>query len=285
MKTPFPRIVVGALGLAAGAASVPAASLLTYGHVDLIDLAWDGASLVPHSRVYIDAKVDDVLVTSDTDFAPGQLTLVVSPQAFTAYGDGLSPAERAALGITGEAGLWVLPQSEDAWLPFAGLSTGTLDPQEWSGDLVIRLLDLSGPGHFSMWQTDPQSHELEFLVSTVDGLDADDRLTARAGVHVHYNWGFTAPGDYVATYAITGAHVTAGPQSIQASYRFHVIPEPSLAVLTLGGLGAAWLRRQRVTGEKKDRHALRAVAVCIDLNPAGAGLVGSGFRLGKRFLH
>jgi surface-anchored protein len=61
--------------------------------------------------------------------------------------------------------------------------------------IKLQVLDVRGPGHFSAWQTDSFG-AVTVWVATSDGLTASDVLFSVPGAHIHYNWGFTVPGDY-----------------------------------------------------------------------------------------
>lgn len=70
---------------------------------------------------------------------------------------------------------------------------------EW---IKVELRDFSGPGEFSAWQnSQPPSG---WWISTVDGgRTYDPALYIEPGGHNHYNFGFTAPGTYDATFEVS----------------------------------------------------------------------------------
>lgn len=160
-------------------------------------------------------------------------------------------------GATAGQTFWVLPQVEVPGILFLGIGSEEMsgstfdayfesDPRinangRW---ITLSVVDVRGPGHFSVWQTSPLGQIVPW-VSTVDGLGASDRLFMREGGHVHFNWGFTEIGlyqvDIVASARIGGNVVTSDVQT----YNFGVEAVPEPATLAALGLGAALLIRRR----------------------------------------
>ncbi len=104
--------------------------------------------------------------------------------------------------------VWILPQLQNPaglWLGTSSESTPSnafasyfeSDPRigftaPW---MKISVLDVRGPGEFSMWQTDTFG-AVTVWVATSDGLQASDVFFSLPGSHVHYNFGLTEPGTY-----------------------------------------------------------------------------------------
>jgi surface-anchored protein len=61
--------------------------------------------------------------------------------------------------------------------------------------MQVRVLDVRGPGDFSVWQTGSFGDVRAFVASS-DGLDEQDVFRATIGSHTHAHLGFTAPGRY-----------------------------------------------------------------------------------------
>jgi surface-anchored protein len=107
--------------------------------------------------------------------------------------------------------IWIVPISpRDPNLLQLGVSgeripSGTLgayqetDPR-LAGDpfpfpwIRLDLVDIQGPGFFSVWQTDSFGNPTVWI-ATAGNPNSDTFFTAPGG-HVDYNWAFTAPGDY-----------------------------------------------------------------------------------------
>jgi surface-anchored protein len=60
--------------------------------------------------------------------------------------------------------------------------------------------------------------------------------------HIHYNWGFSAPGTYTFDMKATFGAL----ESAVETYTFNVIPEPSSGALLLIGLAGLMAARKRV---------------------------------------
>ena len=150
-------------------------------------------------------------------------------------------------GVAAGQPLFVLPQSQTPSLPFLGIGAEGVATSTFVGPISLWLTAVSGPGAFSLFQTDAFGAITPFMASA-DGITAADTLDVFAGSHVHYAWSFTQPGTYdltmVASATLPGGSVTA---SDPATFRFVVVPEPSALALGViaacGGLAA--LRRRR----------------------------------------
>jgi surface-anchored protein len=103
---------------------------------------------------------------------------------------------------------WLMPQNQDQLQLYLGINSestpfGTFatyfesDPRinqtgEW---IKFSLIDVRGPGYFSVWQTGGVGNVNLWMASS-DGIDSSDALFSLSDGHLHYNWGFTAPGLY-----------------------------------------------------------------------------------------
>jgi surface-anchored protein len=219
-----------------------AASLLTGGHIDgpafgyvsNADVALDPMltqGFEPHFHNEGGANgavVDGVVQVDESEFEPGDLIVVVPELSITT--------------VNSTSYFW-LPETEQAaannGTPFLGIGLEELAATDWVGGTVsLKLLSITGPGDFLLWQDDGFNGANVFFDSV------GDSFTLTAGSHTHYNWGFTETGTYGLEFEISGTHVDDGLQSGSAVYTFQVVPEPTTAVL--GALGAlALLRRRR----------------------------------------
>ena len=218
---------------------VSAASFLTLGHMDapafgyvsMAEAALDntltqGFEPHMHNAGGADgATIDGVKVTDESEYEPGDVTIVI-PITSTTTLDGTS--------------YYWLPQDElDAannGTPFLGVGLEELDPNDW-GDFVVWLdfRFVSGPGSVVIWQ-DGFTPDIFFTSS------GGSRSLA-AGSHTHFNWGFTALGNYELEFTISGNHEDDGFQRASGIYSFAVVPEPSTALL--GAFGVLGLLRRR----------------------------------------
>jgi surface-anchored protein len=208
-------LITGALvATALAAAALPAQAsdrvVLSQGHVDVLDIAFEDGEL--------EVSVHDETVEPDVERDPDDVLFQVKPEAETTVPD---TAQFAFLGDPGDP-VWILPQDNDPNLLFAGLGTEEVEPGVFKDDtLRIRLVSACGPADFSMFTVDALD-QVQILADSGDGLP--DVTTIEAGVHQHLNWGFEAEGDYVLTFVVTGRlaannhRVSSGPVDIH----FHV---------------------------------------------------------------
>ncbi len=197
--------VAGALPANASTAST---TVLSQGHVDVLDIAYEDGELAVHVHDEVTGELD-----------PCSVVLKVKPEARTTV-----PADPAYafLGAAGDP-VWVLPQVEDPNLLFAGLATEEIAAGQLAGDSVtIKLTSVYGPGDVSVFTTD-EFGAPSIIFDEGDGLPDTHNLAA--GVHQHANWAFEAAGWYWLTFkvtakdAFTGAHLSSGPVTI----RFQVV--------------------------------------------------------------
>jgi surface-anchored protein len=208
-------LVAGALVAAALTVGVVPAQashrvVLSEGHVDVLDIAFEDGQL--------DVVVHDETVEPGVERDPDTVLFQVKPEAETTVPDG---AQFAFLGDVGDP-VWILPQDNVEGLLFAGLSTEELEPGVVKNDTVnIRLVNVCGPADVSMFTIDALDQVVR-LADSGDGLP--DVTTLAAGLHEHLNWGFEAEGNYQLTFVVTARlasnnhFVSSGPVNI----RFHV---------------------------------------------------------------
>ena len=232
-------------------ATAHATSFLTSGHVDVIGIGFDAGELHPHSHATEGAVIDGValLPGEELEAAPGELVIVAPADSYVLRQTGIL---WAPIGVGASEGFWMLPESEQPGLPFAGIGLEELDPAEWAGTLTLTLTaaNLPSGAYFSFWQTDVFG-DPTFFVSTADGISASDTMSLTAGSHNHVGWGFTKPGTYELTFEIGGVYQPEGqPEGLSktatATYSFLVVPEPTTPMLALLGVCPVLVRRRRL---------------------------------------
>ncbi|MCW5558239.1 MAG: choice-of-anchor M domain-containing protein, partial [Verrucomicrobiae bacterium] len=113
------------------------------------------------------------------------------------------------LGVAAGEPVWVLPQTRQPGVPYPGIGAFETaadtfapyletDPRiDTAGRWIrVELVDLRGPdgGHFSLYSSDLL--EPKVWMASADGITAVDAVWALPGTHAHYNWAFTARGNY-----------------------------------------------------------------------------------------
>ncbi|CAN5912599.1 hypothetical protein BH23PLA1_BH23PLA1_18190 [soil metagenome] len=116
----------------------------------------------------------------------------------------------------------------------------------------------SGPGRFSFF-TDGGTLLMSSDLSAFGGTTVPNQVNITS--HVHFNWAFTQPGDYVLPFRVSQTLDGNQINSEWVNFNFQVVPEPTSFVLM--GLGASVfglaLRRRRLRQAKgKGEESLTA---------------------------
>jgi len=198
------------LALAAGSIALLAAScdlaepphLLQVGHVDGFAVHVDDGELEVH--IHDDSGAEPVErdpASTVLHALPGTKTQVPNNPNF------------AFLGPAG-ADVWILPQTQRPDILWLGWETQGISPGVLQGNqLTWRVTGVDGPGDFSVFTVGAFGAPT-VIFNSADGLP--DSRVVPTGVHVHGNWGFTAPGEYTVTFEATatladGTPVSSGP--------------------------------------------------------------------------
>lgn len=173
--------------LLAWASPAQAGSLvvLSQGHVDIVDVAYeDGA---------FEIAVHDE--TGERD--PASVLFRAKPESAVTVPD---DSRYAFLGTPG-ATVHILPEVENEALLFPGLAAEEVEPGVFAGDTVsIRFKKVIGPDGVSLFTTDSTGNPT-VLVDSENGLP--DSITLPAGTHAHQNWAFEKPGYYAIKVDVT----------------------------------------------------------------------------------
>ena len=149
------------------------------------------------------------------------------------------------LGVPAGHAVWIAPQTNQPGKVFLGIGLEELHVDDWlNGEVTLELTGVSGPGEFSLYQTDV------FGSPTVKLDNIGDSFVLAVGSHSHYFWAFTQPGFYDVTFEFSGTFSEDGfvnSESVAASgtFGFQVIPTPGAAAAGLVAMGVAGMRRRR----------------------------------------
>ena len=165
-------------------------TMLTDEHVDLLAPVLDG------DRLALRAKVGTA--TDHAYYDPAELLVQVKdPEAAGSVPAG---AEYSFLGAAGDP-LWLIPQTQNAEIVWAGWSTEDLEPGALQGDAVeLTLTGATGPGEVEVFQTSGLGGGPVRIFSSADDLPPRQQ---GVGQHVHANWAFSELGEYVLTFEVT----------------------------------------------------------------------------------
>jgi surface-anchored protein len=191
-------------------------AVLTHEHVDALCVLYApaGSNLLSLVAWHRDAELD--LPTNQVIFVVNTQAMIALPSG-TPFGDGGQP-------------FWILPQSQTPNLLYLGAANTERVPDGvFSGPrpLTISLKRLEGPGYLMAWQaTGPGQYNIR--INTRDGVDTNDSFNPLVPAHEHFNWGFSSPGVYSATFQVTGQRLGESTNifSPESTFVFHVLPLP-----------------------------------------------------------
>ncbi|GIF42262.1 choice-of-anchor M domain-containing protein [Actinoplanes xinjiangensis] len=217
MRKPL-RLLLGSGILAAAllGTAVPAQAagtvVLSAGHVDVVDLAYEDGVL--------EIGVHDETVEPDVEREVDDVIFLVRNAAKTTVPDDPS---FGFLGATGKP-VWILPEIQNEELIWPGIATEEIENGVFTADTVtLKFEKVTGSGRFAIF-TENAVGSPNVLVDSGDGLP--DALPLTTGTHQHTSWAFQKAGVYLikvratAKLAATGQTVTSEP----AVYKFVVQP-------------------------------------------------------------
>lgn len=217
--------------LVLSASGLQAVTTFSSGHVDIIE--------VEYEQVGTNAPTLHLGVHADQHYEPGDVLLEVGRMAFTSTSI-FSSTIRSFLG----SDAWILPVDlqEAANLGVIEGGVGKVGfPNSNAVTFTLVGAGPNNPGNFVLF-TAANAVRLSATGDTV----GNSTFSITAG-HIHYNWGFSAPGTYLFDLKASYHDAVFGLlESSVETYTFNVIPEPSSGVLLVaGGTILAAIRRRR----------------------------------------
>jgi surface-anchored protein len=196
---------------------------ISSGHVDIFEAEYEsiGGSNSVHLGVHTDFG----------HYEPGDVILEVGNAAYTNTA-AFSPSIVSLLG----SNAWILPADVEVALPL-GVIEGGVAKTGFNGAATFTMLGAgpNNPGNFALFTSGSSIR----LSSTGDSVGTNSFSISND--HVHYNWGFSAPGIY--TFDMQASY--GGEQSAVETYTFNVVPEPSTYALLGAGAGILLMARYR----------------------------------------
>ncbi|MDO8183968.1 choice-of-anchor M domain-containing protein [Conexibacter sp. JD483] len=263
----------------AGAATLPTQERLplSIGHVDAVAPSWaDG-------RLTIGLH-DDSGENGSVERDPGEVLLHAKPESEVEIPAGIDPAFYAVWGPAGSK-VWLLPQTQNPDLLWAGWSSETIPDGTFSGNAITwRLLSVSGPGWLKIFDDSP----FGLPQMKLDGSGPLPVSTEmRTATHAHFNWLFSAKGLYrirfevSATPAGADGPVSSGPVEYRAFVGDLVdLPDDPIAPeLSIAGLHGSYAPGEQVElsavqspqGELDHYHWFARCGSATDFAEVGGG--------------
>jgi surface-anchored protein len=217
-------LMIGVLAASLGSTqSLKAGPITTIssGHVDIFEAEYEsiGGSNSVHLGVH----------TDDGHYEPGDVILEVGNAAYT----NTSAFSNSIVSLLG-SNAWILPFDPEKADALGVLQAGVAKTG-FNGAATFTMLGAgpNNPGNFALFASDSSIR----LSSTGDSVGTSS-FSISTG-HVHYNWGFSAPGIY--TFDMQASY--GGGQSAVETYTFNVVPEPSTYALLGAGAGILLMAR------------------------------------------
>lgn len=198
---------IAAALLVAVSAPAQAAVVISSGHVDVVDIEYENSEL--------DLILHDESVEPPVERDPADVVLEALPGAKTTVPD---DPQYAFLGSAG-SDVWILPQTQDPALLWAGFSAEELPGGVFAGDKVtLKLVSVAGPAgsKLAVFDTDPFGSP----VVIYDSASLPGSFEVPTGLHHHSNWGFTKAGDYTLTFQASGT-LTDGTVKTSPAVAYH----------------------------------------------------------------
>ena len=176
--------------------------------------------------------------TDSGHYEPADVLLEVGNAAYRSS-DGFSADITTLLG----ANAWILPVDLEQAANLGLIEAGVAKAGFPAGSVTFTMVGAgpANPGNFALF-TAGSSIRLSATGSEV-GTSSFSITTG----HIHYNWGFSAPGTY--TFDLKASYTDADfgvLESATETFTFNVIPEPSSGTLLLIGLVGWVAARKRV---------------------------------------
>ena len=171
--------------------------------------------------------------TDSGHYEPWEVLLEVGNSAFRST-VGFSTADTGILG----SNAWILPADLEEAGRLGLIEAGVAKAGFPAGSVTFTMVDAGpgNPGNFALFASDSSIR----LSATGEAVGTGS--FSITGSHLHYNWGFSAPGTYTFDLKATFGAL----ESAVETYTFNVIPEPSSGALLLIGLVSWVATRKRV---------------------------------------
>jgi surface-anchored protein len=200
---------------------------ISSGHVDIFEAEYEsiGGSNSVHLGVHAGTG------SNSAHYEPGDVILEVGNAAYT----NTSAFNSTIVSLLG-SNAWILPVDLEEADALGVLQAGVAKTG-FNGAATFTMLGAgpNNPGNFALFTSGSSIR----LSSTGDTVETNSFSISTGTGHIHYNWGFSAPGIYTFDMQATYGEV----QSAVETYTFNVVPEPSTYALL--GAGAAILLMAR----------------------------------------
>ena len=202
---------------------------ISSGHTDIFEAEYE--SIGGSNSVHLGVHWDEPGTTNSFHFEPGDVILEVGNAAYT----NTASFDSSIVSLLG-SNAWILPADLEEADALGVLEAGVAHTG-FDGAATFTMLGAgpNNPGNFALFKSDSSIR----LSSTGDSVGTNS--FSISADHIHYNWGFSAPGIY--TFDMQATY--GGLQSAVETYTFNVVPEPSTYALLGAGAGILLMARYR----------------------------------------
>ena len=208
-----------------------ATTTISSGHADIFEVEYEQVGTdkpTLHLGVHIDAG----------HFEPVDVLLEVGNAAYRSTAE-FSPTITSLLG----ANAWILPADLEVAASLGLIEAGVGKVGFPTGSVTFTMVG-AGPGNLGNFALFTAGSSIRLSATGSEVGTSSFSITTG---HIHYNWGFSAPGTY--TFDLKASYTDADfgvLESATETFTFNVIPEPSSSTLLLIGLVGWVAARKRV---------------------------------------
>ena len=139
------------------------------------------------------------------------------------------------------ANAWILPEDLDQAANSGLIEAGVAKAGFPAGSVTFTMVDAGpgNPGNFALFNSSSA------IRLSATGSEVGTSSFSITTGHIHYNWGFSAPGTYTFDMKASYTDEAFGVlESAVETYTFNVIPEPTCGTLLLAAF-SVWLSQRR----------------------------------------
>ena len=225
----IPSLLIGFLSMALCHHVGWSTTTISSGHTDIFEAEYDqDGTNAPTVHLGVHAGTNH--------YGPANVLLEVGIAANVSTAAFL-PTITSLLG----ANAWILPEDLDQAANSGLIEAGVAKAGFPAGSVTFTMVDAGpgNPGNFALFNSSSA------IRLSATGSEVGTSSFSITTGHIHYNWGFSAPGTY--TFDMKASYTDAAfgvLESAVETYTFNVIPEPTCGTLLLAAF-SVWLSQRR----------------------------------------
>ena len=225
----IPSLLIGFLSMALCHHVGWSTTTISSGHTDIFEAEYDqDGTNAPTVHLGVHAGTNH--------YGPANVLLEVGIAANVSTAAFL-PTITSLLG----ANAWILPEDLDQAANSGLIEAGVAKAGFPAGSVTFTMVDAGpgNPGNFALFNSSSA------IRLSATGSEVGTSSFSITTGHIHYNWGFSAPGTYTFDMKASYTDEAFGVlESAVETYTFNVIPEPTCGTLLLAAF-SVWLSQRR----------------------------------------